>query len=126
MACLLLRLLLIVTLVLNGAGAPWTMAHPHPADRAGTDAMTHEAGAAGHMHHGPHASHGLRADAAPADTPASCCDGPDCSCGCVLPPMLARTAPILVAGDWRTAPAAEPALRFAGRHGSPPYRPPAV
>jgi hypothetical protein len=123
----LLRLLLILALVMNGVGAPWTMAHPHSphADAAAPHSAMHDSSATGHAHHGTLAGHGQPDDAA-ADLPSSCCDGPECGCGCLLPPLLARAAPDLVAFAWGTAPGTEPATRFAGRHGAPPYRPPAA
>lgn len=127
MARLLLRLLLIASLVMNGVAAPWAMAAmPHEAGHAGHARHESNASATQHAHHGNHASH--QADAAPPATggDGSCCDGPGCQCGCVLPPMLARPASATLAFVWSLPPASEPAVRARVGDAVPPFRPPAA
>ena len=138
MARLLLRLLLIVSLVTNGVAAPWAMAHPAKAtghDHAAmmAQASSDEASAGSDCHHGAsHVDHADMGHAAPeADTPAtpvdrSCCDGPNCTCGCMLPPALARFVLNLPDLAWTAAPVVEPATRAGVRRAIPPFRPPAA
>ena len=135
MARFLLRLLLIVSLVTNGVAVPWAMAKP--ADAGGHD----HAAMVAHSpmvdmtdcHHGAsHGSHGAMDHAAPgSDSPSapedrSCCDGANCTCGCMLPPVLARFALSLPVFTWAEAPVAEPTMRAVGRRTVPPFRPPAA
>jgi hypothetical protein len=128
MARLLLRLLLILSLVMNGVAAPSAMARMRHADAGAghRHALPAEPVSAAHAGHESHRGHTLPAEAPPHDDRGSCCDGLDCDCGCVLPPMLARTSPGLPAIFWTAAPATEPATRFAGRGSAPPFRPPAA
>jgi hypothetical protein len=138
MAHLLLRLLLIVSLVTNGAAAPWAMAHA--AKGSGHDhaamlaqASSDEASGGSDCHHGAthadhtamgHAASDPAAPSAPADR--SCCDGPNCTCGCMLPPVLARFALNLPVIAWTAAPVVEPATRSGVRRALPLLRPPAT
>ena len=142
MAALLLRLLLILSLLLNGAGAPWAMEHAPP-NGAETAAQVATANPPRSEAHSGCAQHGAAepdparsvdaadaadsVDAAAGDAdPRSCCDGPGCHCGCVLPP--AATAPAMFAK--LDPPAAAPTTRLPAMggagHDRPPYRPPAV
>ena len=135
MTRLLLRLLLIVSLVMNGVGAPWAMANT-PGGSAGHDhaaMVAHAAsdeGASSDCHHGAHqADHaGMgHADAGSPSEPTdrSCCDGPNCTCGCTLPPVLARFVANLPVLAFTAAPVAEPATRAGVRRTIPLLRPPA-
>ena len=138
MARILLRLLLIVSLVTNGVAAPWAMAHPakgsgHDHAAMVAQASSDEASAGSDCHHGAsHGDHPAMGHAAPeAETPAapvdrSCCDGPNCTCGCMLPPVLARFALNLPVLTWSAAPLVVPATRAGVRRAMPLLRPPAV
>lgn len=126
MARLLLRLLLIVSLVANGVAAPWAMAATPHGGHAGHAGHTGESRGAPHAHHGEHAHHETPAPPLPADDDGSCCDGPDCQCGCVLPPMLSRPAAAALAFAWSLPPASEPTVRARVRNAIPPFRPPAA
>lgn len=128
MARLLLRLLLIVSLVMNGVAAPWAMANMRHADASAghMHATAGEPARAEHAGHTSHVGHAMPAEAPPLEDRGTCCDGFGCDCGCVLPPMLARMAPGLPAVVWTAAPHTEPATRFAGRSSMPPFRPPAA
>jgi hypothetical protein len=138
MARLLLRLLLIVSLVTNGVAAPWAMANPGGAgghDHAAIveNAPPDDASSNTDCHHSDnHDGHAAMGHATPEPSPPSapadrsCCDGPNCSCGCMLPPVMARfvlTLPILA---WSAAPVVEPTTRAVVRSAVPPFRPPAV
>ena len=136
MTRVLLRLLLMVSLAMNGVGAPWAMAkstsdtagHDHAAMMAHAPAEQTPASSDCHhgAHHGSHDGMGHRDAGAPAE-PAdrSCCDGPDCSCGCMLPPVLARFVANLPVLAFTAAPVAEPATRAGVRRTIPLLRPPA-
>lgn len=118
---LLLRLLLIVSLVMNAVGAPWAVAgtpvgsgaHDHAAMMANTGS---EPADAMDCHHAASSAAEVR----------SCCDGPSCRCGCVLPPALTRVVLILPLPTWDIAPFAVPAMRGVVRRAVPPFRPPAA
>ena len=94
----LLRLVLALTLAFNGISAPMAMAHASHAGPAsagaGPDGGPHAEHHAGHglpAHEGHGQDHGIpTADTAPADAIAGegCCDGPECRCGCILPPAV--------------------------------------
>jgi hypothetical protein len=135
MTRVLLRLMLIVSLVMNGVSAPWAMAkeaqstgHEHHLAMA-SQATETQVSPASECRHGGHAGmdHGQKPGDAPStETERSCCDGPNCSCGCMLPPMLARfvlNVPVL---EWTATPTAEPSTRAVVRRAAPPFRPPAV
>lgn len=138
MARLLLRLLLTLSLVTNGVAAPWAMAmpadagdHDHAAMVANASMDDMPAGTDCH-HGGSHGSQGAMDHAAPesdslaAPDDRSCCDDPNCTCGCVLPPVLARFALSLPVFTWAAAPVAEPTTRTVVRRTVPPFRPPAA
>lgn len=131
-----LYLLLALTLAFNGISAPWAMARMSKASHAeqGTHAhgsVSAEAVADTHaMHHAQRGGHDMAAMADPAAPAApmeeSCCNGPTCECGCVLPPvvpaMVLRVTP---------QPLSVASFEFTTQHavvrlGNPPFRPPAV
>jgi hypothetical protein len=133
MGRLLLRLLLIVSLVMNGVGAPWATALA--ADRVSDSTTQHESGSASisdcrhggtshasasmdHAHHGRGAQE--KADA------RSCCDDAFCTCGCTLPPALSLPVTMLRMQQWAAAPVAGSVIRAVVRHAAPPLRPPAA
>src|SRR5688500_14829086 len=126
MARLLLRLLLIVSLVMNGVAAPWAMARMQHADASAAHAHAAPAEPVpdGHAEHATHAGHEMPPGTPAHDELGACCEGPGCDCGCVLPPMLARTTSGLPAICWTEAPGTEPDTRFAGRGGANPFRTP--
>jgi hypothetical protein len=135
MTRLLLRLLLIVSLVTNGVAAPWAMAHPatgggHDPAAMVAQSAPDEGSAGSDCHHG--ASHGDHAAMGPAASEPSvpddrsCCDGPSCTCGCMLPPVLARVALNLPVMVWSAAPVVEPVTRAGVRRALPLLRPPAA
>ena len=135
MSRLLLRLLLIVSLVMNGIGAPWAMAKApvddHDHSRMMAQAVADVAPAMTDCHGGARSeAAGLAANPDRGDSPPpierSCCDGPQCSCGCVLPPLLIRFMPSLSALHWTAAPIAEPTMRAVARATVPPFRPPSA
>lgn len=136
MTRLLLRLLLIVSLVFNGVGAPWAAA-PSPAAAGGHDhaAMASHGASEGiasgsDCHHGHAAdmSSGMNHDAhgKAAGDDRSCCGDAHCTCGCMLPPVLGRFAVTLPVLRWSIAPVVEPVTRAVVRHTAAPFRPPAV
>lgn len=138
MSRLLLRLLLILSLVLNGMGTPWaTSAAPTAPGGMDQAATSHDesggAALASDCHHGiaadmspgmDHAVHGRAAGDPVADH--ACCGDAQCTCGCMLPPILGRFAATLSVLRWNLAPVVEPPTRAAVRHRAPPFRPPAV
>lgn len=127
MARLLLRLLLIVSLVLNGVGAPWAMAHMQHEDAAGhAHSAADAATAAEHGGHASHAGHVMPAAMPVPDDSGACCDGAGCGCGCVLPPMLSRLTMSLPAVVQTDAPGPTREARINGPRTHPPFRPPAT
>ena len=131
MARLLLRVLLILSLVTNGAAAPWAMAAMKHDGHAGHLAGDSEDAAAlqgqlgSHAQHGDHGHHPAAVPEA-ADADDGCCDGMGCECGCVLPPMLARWMSNASAARWSLPPASQPVLRERIANAIPPFRPPAA
>ena len=140
MTRLVLRLLLIASLVMNGAGASWAMVeasvegdgHGHHQTAMVQQHASTDAAAASDCHHGEHRPDhaspvpAADGDAATAHPDRSCCDGTHCACGCMLPPMLARLALQLPARTWTAAPVGEPTIRVVVRRAPPPFRPPAA
>jgi len=133
-----LYLLLALTLALNGISAPWAMARMSETSHAGHGTHEHDpvsadvdAEADTHaMHHAQHGGHDMAAMAAPA-APAvpmeeSCCNGPTCECGCVLPPVVPVMALMLMRQPLFEASFVLPAQHAVLRRGTPPFRPPAV
>jgi hypothetical protein len=133
MSRLALRLVLALTLILNGISAPWAMLMPWP---GGTDAGTTPAMQAMTLHSGVALSeaqhdHGLSLPdasdvAAPEDCHGqrSCCTDAACHCGCLLPPVVLVTLTGLPA-----MPASKPRDQADGTHRAglrhpPPLRPP--
>ena len=118
---ILLRLLLIVSLVMNGVAAPWAVA------KVRSDAAVAESG-----HRAMSDCH--RNDAAEAVADAvqgeaserSCCGSSGCDCGCLLPPMSPRLSVALPAVAWSAAPASVPPTRAMLQRVAAPFRPPAV
>lgn len=143
MPTLCLRLLLMLSLVLNAVAAPWANAHQHggtlsDAARAATGDEYHRHGHAAH-HPAPRESavdHGTHADPADAFAASSeageqaregdCCGSAACRCGCLLPLVLplvplglaAMPPPPGRAMPYATAPDALPTV--------PPFRPPSA
>jgi hypothetical protein len=76
---LLLHLLLSLLLALGGLPVAWSQVHGGGHHGVGSPDTGHCGGDAAVA----------QPDAPPADTPADCCGGSDCHCGCVLPPALA-------------------------------------
>lgn len=126
----LLSLLLIATLVLDGAASAWAMDGMH-AGHGGpnegseqVDSSHDDESRRGHDHHlmahSPMNSDGE----APPIADGSCCDEPSCQCGCILSMGLLQTA-------WLPPPCTEPSAP-SGRMGTslafartaPPLRPP--
>jgi hypothetical protein len=126
MARVLLRLLLIVSLVMNGVAAPRAMAAMthHHGGHAHAPAMA-EAGAKQHAHAAMgHHDMASTMDSHGAHAKSSCCDGMFCSCGCVLPPMIALPVLPALAKAWSEAPARTVPALLAAVRTRPPLRPP--
>jgi len=133
-----LHLLLALTLALNGISAPWAMERMSKASHAGHGTHQHgsvsadaEAEVDTHvMHHAQHGGHDMAAMADPAapDTPMeeSCCNGPSCECGCVLPPVMPVMARMLTRQPLFEASFVLPGRHALLRRGNPPFRPPTV
>ena len=130
----LLRLVLALTLAFNGISAPMAMAHGTHSSHLGADATTgpgsHPAGHAGHgssAHEGHHKGHGSAVDDGTSGDPlvtSGCCGGPECRCGCILPPALPLASAVAVRHVLpQLAPAKDvdraPSLALAA-----PFRPP--
>ncbi len=108
----LIRALLVLALMLNGAAPP-----PAAAMDDAPDAATH----AGH--------HGMDhpSDQAPADKPlGDCCEGMGCGCGCAGPQTLSLPVAVPLRA-WDRAPAVPTleGVRFSASLIVAPFRPPA-
>lgn len=133
-----LHLLLALTLALNGISAPWAMERMNKASHAAHG--THEHGSVSAdaeeeadthaMHHAQHGGHDMAAMPSPVAPAApmeeSCCNGPACECGCVLPPVVPLMALMLTPQPLSEASFVFPARHAAVRRDTPPFRPPAV
>lgn len=138
MSGLLLRLLLILALVLDGMGAPLALAHGQPAPPAAgafaaQDADTSRPASGCSDHHGGPQAAAASTEHFPVTVPPpvgddlqhTCCDGPACDCGCVLPPFVPAVA-VFARFDPPAVLAVAGSLPMAGAvHSRPPYRPPA-
>ncbi len=131
-----LHLLLALTLAFNGISAPWAMERMSKASHAGhgTHAqgpVSAEAEADPHAtHHAQYGSHDMAAMADPtgpaAPMEASCCNGPGCECGCVMPPVVSVMALRVTPQPLSIALFEFTARHAAVRRDNPPFRPPAV
>jgi hypothetical protein len=130
MAALFLRLLMILSLALNGAGAPLAMAGgPPPSTSPSLQQASAPSPAGGCEKHlaapsearAVMASHG---DSVPREAASDCCDGPGCHCGCTLPPLIHGGGPLGLAAPPFAARAAASLPMDGAGHGHPPYRPP--
>ncbi|UXI66044.1 CopL family metal-binding regulatory protein [Tahibacter amnicola] len=130
---ILLRLLLVISLVMNGVMAPWAMAggprsshhHAEMVAQVSADDGSDCHHGAGHDNAAPqldHTGHGN----GKASTDRSCCDGSTCTCGCLFSPLLARFAMELPFIAWACEPTAEPSTHALVSRAFPPFRPPSV
>ncbi len=133
MSHLALRLVLALTLILNGISAPWAMAmsgqgsteagtaHAMHAVTPGTDAAPPDS----QHHHRPQLP--VADDVAAqedCDGQRSCCTDAACHCGCLLPPVVLVTLSGLpVMPESQPSDQADGAHRAGLRH-PPPLRPP--
>lgn len=81
-----LRLLLVLTLALNGFTAPGMAGHDHQAGASADGPATAHSHHQGHHHGAPAADHEKHPT---RHHGPGCCDGTTCQCGCVLPPAVA-------------------------------------
>lgn len=129
MAANVLRLLMILSLALNGAGAPLAMAGgPPPSASAAMQQPGVPAPAGGCEKHlaAPDEAPAMpgRGDSAPGEAGGGCCDGPGCHCGCTLPSLMHDAGPPGPSAAPLAARAAASLPMAGAGHGHPPYRPP--
>ena len=129
----LVRLVLALTLAFNGISAPMAMAHGGHGSQSGADiaANPHASHHAGHgvpAHEDHQHGHALPAagDVSPPDelAGAGCCDGPECRCGCILPPAMPLSGAVAVR---HALPQLAPAESIGGSPSialAAPFRPP--
>lgn len=131
-----LHVLLALSLALNGISAPWAMAQM---DHAGTEAHgahVHDATSPAPddadvvMHHAGHGDHALAVETGPGETDdpldGSCCNGANCDCGCMLPPVVPLVELALTRQLLTQTRFVLPTQHAVLRRGSPPFRPPAI
>lgn len=135
MAYLVLRVLLVLTLLLNGVSAPWAMVRMNHGDHERTGSHRHSApvdAVAQTQAHIGHADHRGSIPSSDAGTDpdrsmdGNCCDGATCQCGCVLPAGGHYAAPLMMPHALTTAPLVTGQTLAVMYRGNPPFRPPAV
>jgi len=130
----LFRLLLIVSLVLNGFVSAWAMpAHAgHGGHLGSQDHATHAQPKQHSMHDHAAMKHAamdldLDLDLGPGDgASGNCCQGASCHCGCLMPPMLPAVGLCGLAHFLVGIPPSATAPEVLAIHATAPFRPPAV
>lgn len=135
MAYIVLRVLLVLTLLLNGASAPWAMVsmnqglhegHGSHRHAAPVDAVAQTQTHAGHAdHHGSMPSSDIGTEPE-SSMDGDCCGSSTCQCGCALPVGVNFTAPPMRSQLLITAPQVTAQPLAVVYRGNPPFRPPAV
>ena len=129
-----LRVLLALTLFLNGTTAPWAMAQMGSAKPGGTLVHSHEGHVVGSREElaPPHHEHHEAAMPPIVEEPpestidGACCDGVNCHCGCLLPPGVVAIALTLLPHRLAAVEFNLSDRQAVLRSGNPPFRPPAA